>query len=424
MRRPRIDLLAPPFAGHLHPILGMARALKSDYEVRALTAPSANSSVRAAGFEALTLLGGWEDRLRAVVDTGAAVGSHPVRLYRQFSAALAIHERVGVELDALYRDSRPDLLIADFTLLAAGPLARRLGIPWWTSLPSPCVLEGGDGPPCYFGGLKPRAGFPGAARDVAARFATRLFKRFVAATFRAPLRRIGLSSLYRADGSETIYSQERILCLGWPALEFRTRWPSCVRFIPPMLYTPPIRAASPNFAGSRPHVLITMGTHLSFTKDAAAQQVRAAARLSPGIDFHFTDGEIEGDRGEHDGNFRRLSFIDYQQQLARYDLVVHHGGSGVMYHCLAAGRPALVLPVDYDQFDNAARLEHAGLARRLRDLKSLSSQVESVLADAGLNERCRRFAERHDVSAAPGVFKAEVDAWFQRERGTAAMASR
>ena len=29
---------------------------------------------------------------------------------------------------------------------------------------------------------------------------------------------------------------------------------------------------------------------------------------------------------------------------------------GIVAHCLAQGRPAIVYPIDYDQFDNASRL--------------------------------------------------------------------
>jgi len=39
------------------------------------------------------------------------------------------------------------------------------------------------------------------------------------------------------------------------------------------------------------------------------------------------------------------------------DVVIHHGGAGIMWHCIQKGIPALVYPVDYDQFDHAARIE-------------------------------------------------------------------
>lgn len=416
MTRTRIDLLAPPFAGHLHPILGMARALHPHYEVRVATTPCAESSVRAAGLTPVTLLADWERQLRDVVDTPAAVGSHPLRLYRQFVKALGVHEQVRIELERLYENSRPDLLIADFTLVAAGPVARSRGIPWWTSLPSPCVLEGGDGPPCYFGGLIPRAGLLGTARDAAGRAMIRGFKHVVGALFREKMRRLGLSSVYRADGSEAIYSDERLLIIGWRDLEFRKDWPAYTRFVSPLLFTPPTGAGVPAFTPGRQHVLVTLGTHLAWAKQAVAQSVRELARRTPHLEYHFSDGDVGGNAEEGQANFHRFSFIDYEQHLGRYDLVIHHGGSGVMHHCLTKGRPAIVYPVDYDQFDNAARLEHAGLARRLRRLRDLPLLVESALTDERLKERCRLFAERHGTDGSEQAFRDQVGAWFSESR--------
>ncbi|HEU4755220.1 MAG TPA: nucleotide disphospho-sugar-binding domain-containing protein, partial [Agromyces sp.] len=49
----------------------------------------------------------------------------------------------------------------------------------------------------------------------------------------------------------------------------------------------------------------------------------------------------------------------------RYDAIVHHGGTGIAQAALAAGLPAVVVPVDYDQPDVAARLVHHELAERV-----------------------------------------------------------
>jgi len=91
-------------------------------------------------------------------------------------------------------------------------------------------------------------------------------------------------------------------------------------------------------------------------------------------------------------NFTRLPFVDYETHIARYDAIVHHGGSGILYYCLRAGKPAVVCPMDYDQFDNAARLAHAGVARRIKRPDQMQSAVVQVLADKAMIERCAQFA--------------------------------
>jgi UDP:flavonoid glycosyltransferase YjiC (YdhE family) len=409
--RYRIDFLSPPFAGHLHPIMGMARALQGQYEVRVITTPTAAERVRKEGIEALNMLEGWETRLTAIVDTPTAVGSNPRKLYRQLSESFTLHRQVRAEVEQLYRRSRPDLMIADFTLLAAGAIAKEHGIPWWTSLPSPCVLDGGNGPPCYLGGLAPMTGRLGKLRDRLGWAVVHGFKRAVGCLLRREMRAIGAEAVFRPDGSETAYSDQMILALGWQDLEFRSDWPSRVCFVPPLLYAPAVDCEPPIIVPGKAQILVTLGTHLRRMKDRVAAAVQEVAALTPHIEYHFSDGDIGGNHRHAQGNFQRIPYIDYRS-IGRYDLVVHHAGAGVMSHCLANGRPAIVYPVDYDQFDNAARLEYAGLARRLRHLRDLRSAMEAALSDGAMRDRCRRFARNHDAAQAVEVLRAKVDARF------------
>ena len=93
-----------------------------------------------------------------------------------------------------------------------------------------------------------------------------------------------------------------------------------------------------------------------------------------------------------------MAYVSYERHLSRYDLVVHHGGTGILHWCLQHGTPTVVFPVDYDQFDYAARLTRAGLSRRLHALSALAATVMDALADARLRERCDAF--RRTVAAA------------------------
>lgn len=404
----RIDLLAPPFAGHLHPLLAAGRALRdAGYAVRVLSTDAAQPAVRAAGLDGVALLAGSDAdrRLRAIASPARAVGGNPLRLHRQFRQALELLGALARALDEHYRGERPALLIGDFTLPVVGAVAERYGIPWWTSLPSPCVLETADGPPAYFGGLLPAESAAGRLRDAAARRAVRLFKRLLVALYRRPVGACGFHAPYRADGSEAAYSPRRILALGVPEIEWPRRWPEPVRLIGPLLYTPPLADTAPVFDDGGRHVLVTLGTHLDWHKQRLVAAVARAAATSPGLSFHISAGDIDGRGGNRaaavagGGRCERYRYIDYQRWLHRYDLVVHHGGAGVMYYCLRHARSALVYPLDYDQFDHAARLVRAGVARRLRRLDDLAGAVGAALADAELAARCAALAPR----VAPGL---------------------
>jgi UDP:flavonoid glycosyltransferase YjiC (YdhE family) len=384
-----VDLIAPPFSGHLHPLLGIGRRLACDgLRVRVISTESAQARIIASGLEPLCVLAGADDAVHAIAEPPEAVRSNPFRLNAQFRANLALLGRFQEELRAHYRQHAPHLAIVDFTLPLAGFIARELGVPWWTSLPSPCALETPDGPPTYLGGLQPRDDLIGRVRDAAGRLLVRSFKRTVVYWHRETLRALGLPKAYREDGSEAAYSPECILALGLRELEFARRWPPAVRFVGPVRYTPPGLGQMPPFVPGHRHVLVSLGTHLPQHKDRIAAATRAAAQALPHLEFHFTDGRVRADvrvdahaydNRHAPANFHRLPFIDYGL-LPRYDLVVHHAGAGILNETIAAGLPAIVLPLDYDQFDNAARLQTAGLAMRLRSLADLPRAIEQALA--------------------------------------------
>jgi len=414
MRRPRIDLLCPPFSGHLHPMLAIGRALARDYDVRVISTEAAQARIRAAGLMGVTTLAGSDPALHAIASPGYALGSKPLRLRATFAKALPWFDAIKGELHALYRDDRPHLVIIDFTLLTAGAVVEALGIPWWTSLPSPCVLETDDGPPAYLGGWMPRAGLLGRVRDGFGRACVHGFKRVIGRCYRNAIQRTGLPGVYRDDGGEAIYSKACILVLGMQALEFATRWPKAACLVGPMLYTPPTASPEPLFIAGKRHVLVTFGTLLDWAKDEAALAVRQVARALPGIEFHFSDGQSGADTVQREGNFTRLPFVDYERFIDRYDVIVHHGGSGIVYYALRAGKPAVVCPLDYDQFDNAARLVHAGVARRIKRVQDLSPALVETLADQDMAARCAQFAQAFPADPAAAL-RVRVDRFFNRQ---------
>ncbi len=393
MNRPRIALVAPPFSGHLHPLLGLGRALRDIADVRVFSSAAAQPAVAAAQLQGAVLLAGCDDAIAAIADPPRRAGSHPLRLHAQLRANLALMRRFRNELDAALGTWTPQLVIADFTLPVAGSVARQRQIPWWTSLPSPCVLEAPGGPPAYLGGWLPRNDAWGRLRDALGRVAVRAFKRSVGWLYRRELAALGIDNLYRADGSEAVYSPERILALGLREFEYAREWPAAVEFTGPLLYTPPYDGPAPAFVPGRRHVLVTLGTHLHGHKAAAAQAVRAAARELPDVEFHFSHGDATRNTGQRDGNYQELAYVSYARDLPQYDLVVHHGGAGILYHCLSLGLPALVMPLDYDQFDHAARLETAGLARRLRTLRELHEPIRAAIDDHVWRAHCEYYRQ-------------------------------
>lgn len=392
MRKIRVCLLAPPYSGHLYPLLGLGRELLPLAEVTVLSTPGVMRAVEAAGLCGYPIIREHEQLILDIASPGQSVKGNPLLLFRQLKANVSLQTQVLEEVAAAMAELRPDLVIADFTLPVAGVAAARLGIPWWSHLPSPCVFEAPDGPPAYFGGLVPAESPAEKAVHFLLRKATRVFKRLMFFVFRGTFRRVGLTSVYRQDGSERVYSPERILVSAASEIEFPRTYPGHFQFIGPLLYTPPVEPVPPVFAEGKRHALVTLGSHLGHRKDEVATAIRDLAAGNPEWIFHFTDGDPQAGQWPGEGNFHRHPFISYDLHLPRYDLVIHHGGSGILHHCLKHGLPAVVMPMDFDQFDNAARLAWAGTAVRVDALEELPAAFREVAGSPEMRAECRRYA--------------------------------
>ncbi|MFE5671190.1 hypothetical protein ACFQ58_06205 [Agromyces sp. NPDC056523] len=421
-----VELIAPPFAGHLHPILGIGVELAArSIPVRVTSTAAARPRIEAAGLTARVLESADDATMTAIADPVERIGRRPVRLHRQFRATLAVLAAIRDELDDGWRPDPPAIVVADFTLPVAGPGAARHGIRWFTAMPSPAAIGSTDGTPAYCGGLLPPRGPAGRVRDAAARAAVRTFKRSVFALNARPLRELGFTGAFRADGTEQAYSPDTLLALGLAELELERSWPAAVRFVGPVRYSPPGRpgawgaraAAAPTDGGGpdAPHrVLVAFGTHLAPEKARLVEALDRVAALLPDVAFDLSLGGTAGsdaprpDAAPADARVRVIDYADYDR-LDRYDAVVHHGGAGIAQAALAAARPAVVIPVDYDQPDVAARLVHHDLAERLDDrvlragaagAERLAAAVRRALAPSAARraalERFRDACARND----------------------------
>ncbi len=84
-------------------------------------------------------------------------------------------------------------------------------------------------------------------------------------------------------------------------------------------------------------------------------------------------------------------YLPYSAVFPRAAAVVHSGGIGTLAQALAAGRPQLIVPVAFDQPDNARRTAALGVARALPFRKAtaaaMARELESLLGAGAIATR-------------------------------------
>ena len=90
-------------------------------------------------------------------------------------------------------------------------------------------------------------------------------------------------------------------------------------------------------------------------------------------------------------NMYGAEFLPQTSVIPLADLVITHGGNNTTTECLHFGKPMVVLPLFWDQYDNAQRVDELGLGVRLDTYgctgDELRSAVERLLADGALRAR-------------------------------------
>ena len=89
------------------------------------------------------------------------------------------------------------------------------------------------------------------------------------------------------------------------------------------------------------------------------------------------------------GNMTGSEFLPQVSVLPRVDLVITHGGNNTVTESLRFGKPMVVLPLFWDQYDNAQRLHDTGFGIRLDTYRhapeELTAAIERLLADPPLD---------------------------------------
>jgi len=107
-------------------------------------------------------------------------------------------------------------------------------------------------------------------------------------------------------------------------------------------------------------------------------------------------------------NMVGAEFLPQTSVLPHVDVVITHGGNNTVTECLHFGKPMVVLPLFWDQYDNAQRVDETGFGVRLDTYghapEALLGAVERLRGDAALARRLEAASRR--LRAARGTVRA------------------
>ncbi len=140
--------------------------------------------------------------------------------------------------------------------------------------------------------------------------------------------------------------------------------------------------------GSRPLIYFSLGSLGSADVGLMRRVIAALAELDANV--IVSKGPLH-DEIELAANMWGAEFLPQTTILPLVDLVITHGGNNTVTEALHFGKPMILLPLFWDQYDNAQRVHEQGLGVRLDTYgftpEQMQSAVTGLLDDAALRTR-------------------------------------
>ncbi len=398
-----------PFAGHIHPSLAVANALRArGHEVAFYTGAQACRTVQQEGFRGFPFQRVDEARVEQIVLSPTGLLSHPRNpfhtkaMWREWVLDTAPAQLA--DLEAVLTSWPPDVIVCDPSMW--GPFlvlheAWRIPVAIF-SLVAICLLSGREGPIPGFPLPRPRTWYQ--------RWRARVL-RAVADLFLADVRRAA-SALRRSYGlpplrsSVTDYAGQMPLYLVPSSPEFdyqRTDLPSSVHYVGPCWWHKPDGLPSPEWLAElpddQPLVYVTEGTiHLQprILRAAAQGLAHLPVQVVMTTGRHRDPETLDLGPRPLAPNIRVERWVPLADLLPRMSVLVTTGGPSTLMAALSRGVPIVIVPSDWDHPETGWRLAEAGAGVRLAPKactpKRLQEAVELVLREPSFRQNAQRLA--------------------------------
>ncbi|MBI2508812.1 MAG: glycosyltransferase [Betaproteobacteria bacterium] len=408
----RIVLAAFGSLGDLHPYIAVARELKRrGHRPLIATFDDYRAAVEAGGVEftamrpSMSGFGDFSSVMERLVDPWRG----PERLVGMFMS----HMRESYE-DLSHAAAGADLLVTHPIAFAGPALAQKQGLRWASTVLSPLSLFSAIDPPLF-----PAAGWLRHVRKLGVapyRMVLRI-PRFVMRRWERPLYRLraelGLPTPGPIAQMEGQYSPRLNLALfsrllaapqpDWPANTMVCGFP---RYDGPPPDECMQRELDRFLAPGEPPIVFALGSSaVMVAGDFWRHAIETARRLSRRA--ILITGRPPEESGALPPSIKAFQYLPYSAVFPRASAIVHPGGIGTLAQALAAGRPQLVVPVAFDQPDNAQRAVRLGVARSVPFRKAaagtMASELEKLLAAPRYAARAAATGERIGAEDAAGA---------------------
>ena len=417
----RFLLTVWPFAGHIHPNIALAHALRErGHEVAFYTGKQSRPTVEREGFYCFPFQHVDEARVEHLVASPEGIISRPRNPFHLKAMWRAwVLETVPAQLadlDAVLASWLPDAIVCDPSMW--GPFlilheARLIPVAIF-SLVAICLLAGRDGPVLGFPLPRPRTRLQ-RLRARALRAVVDLFLGDVRRAANALRHAYGLPPL---RGSVTDFAGQMPLYLVPSSPEFdyqRNDLPPSVHYVGPCVWSKPDGQTPPpwlmELPADRPVVYVTEGTiHLQprVLKAAAQGLANLPLRVIMTTGNHRARETLDLGSNPLAPNIRVQQWVPLGDLLPRLTAVVTTGGPNTVLAALSHGLPLVIVPSDWDHPETAWRVADAGAGIRLTPAtctpRRLRQAVELVLQEPSYRQNAQRLG--HSLARRRGAARA------------------
>jgi MGT family glycosyltransferase len=185
---------------------------------------------------------------------------------------------------------------------------------------------------------------------------------------------------------ELDYTDRRPLDATWHRLD------SSVRETDPDFELPVVVADRPSTSGL---VYLSLGSLGSADVELMKRLVDVLGRTSHR--YIVSKGPQQAEFEQAD-NIWGAEFVPQTRNIPMVDAFITHGGNNTTTEAIHYGKPMIVLPLFWDQYDNAQRVHEMGFGMRLDTYRfsdtDMAAALEQVLGDPGMRERAAAAGER------------------------------